>query len=243
MLGALAFALGAHAESVRRGPLDHLLCCGRVSGTLHATGDFTTDQPLKVLPGVEFGADSAVNRPVRRAPAAVQSTPPATPGIAPAAPGAGPPEPSLADLDRPLEIISGYSKISYSQLAGFKFRPPPQPIAAARPPPDVLAQVPAAIRRLDGKKIVLSGYMLPLKLVDGLATEFFFLSSPNACCYGIVPEVNEWMLVKMRREGLPPIQDVPMFLAGRLQVRARWDEGYLIGIYDLDGEGLLKPRN
>jgi hypothetical protein len=167
----------------------------------------------------------------------------AAPLAAPAAPPVpAPPGPALASLDGPLATIGGYSKISYSQLAGFKFRPPPQPIATDKPPPEVLAQVPAAIRRLDGKKVVLTGYMLPLTLKDGLATEFFFLSSPNACCYGTVPEVNEWMHVKMRQEGLPPVQDVPLYLAGRLHVRARWDEGYLIGIYDLEGDGLLKPR-
>jgi hypothetical protein len=144
----------------------------------------------------------------------------------------------LAGLERPVKV-SGYSKISYSQLAAFKFRPPAQPVSAGQPPPDVLAQVPAAIRRLDGQKVVLIGYMLPLKLEAGLATEFFFLSSQNACCYGVMPEVNEWMLVKMRKEGLPPVQDVPMFLAGRLHVRPRWEEGYLLGIYDLEGDGLL----
>ena len=173
---------------------------------------------------------------------AAQPAAPANPPAASTAPAAEPPESALAALDGPLVTISGYSKISYSQLAGFKFRPPPQPIATDQPPPDALAHVPAAIRRLDGKNVVLTGYMLPLKLENGLTTEFFFLSSPTACCYGLIPEGNEWMLVKMRKEGLPPIQDVPIFLAGRLHVRARWDEGYLLGIYDLEGDGLLKPR-
>jgi hypothetical protein len=48
------------------------------------------------------------------------------------------------------------------------------------------------------------------------------------------------MLVRMRGEGLPPVQDVPVFLAGRLTVRPRWEEGYLHGIYELEGHGLLR---
>ncbi len=171
---------------------------------------------------------------------------PAAPVLAPAetppAADTAAARPSLADLARGAPTVSGYSHLHYSQLAGFKFRPPPQPIAADRPPPDVLAQVPAELRKFDGRKVVLTGYMLPLKLENGLATEFFFLSSPTLCCYGVIPEVNEWMLVKMRGEGLPPIQDVPMFLAGRLQVRPRWEDGYLLGIYEMEGHGLLKPR-
>lgn len=128
---------------------------------------------LRVV-GTLFLALSAAAAPSNPSSAAT-----AAPLAAPAAPPSPvPPGPALASLDAPLATIGGYSKISYSQLAGFKFRPPPQPIATDRPPPEVLAQVPAAIRRLDGKKVVLTGYMLPLTLKDGLATEFFFLSSP-----------------------------------------------------------------
>lgn len=242
MLGALAFTLAADAAPFRGPPVDHSACCGRgFNPLLHDTGDSAVDA-LNLLPGVEFGADSAINRPSRRAPASVR-TASAAPSASAPLPPAVPPGPSLAALEGPLETISGYARIAYSQLAGFKFHPPPQPIATEKPPPDVLQQVPASIRKLDGKKVVLTGYMLPLKLENGLTTEFFFLSSPSACCYGIIPEMNEWMLVRMRGEGLPPIQDVPMFLAGRLHVRARWDDGYLVGIYDLEGEGLLKPRS
>ena len=148
----------------------------------------------------------------------------------------------MAALARGVPTVSGYSHLSFAQLAGFKFRPPPQPVPAGAPAPEVLAQVPAAIRRFDGRKVVLTGFMLPLKLEGGLATEFFLLSNPSLCCYGIMPEMNEWMHVRMRGEGLPPVQDVPVFLAGILKVRARWEAGYLTGIYELEGHGLLKPR-
>jgi hypothetical protein len=147
----------------------------------------------------------------------------------------------LAGLERPVKV-SGYSKISYSQLAAFKFRPPAQPVSAGQPPPDVLAQVPAAIRRLDGRKVVLTGFMLPTKLENGYATEFLFLSSSQLCCFGITPALNEWILVRMRKEGLPAVQDVPVALAGRLRVQARWSEGFLTSIYELEGDGLLKIK-
>lgn len=161
-------------------------------------------------------------------------------GAGAAEPAPPPAEDPLATLARGVPTISGYSHLSFAQLAGFKFRPPPQPVPAGEPAPDVLAQVPAAIRRFDGRKVVLTGYLLPLRLEKGLAVEFFLLSSPTLCCYGTVPEVNEWMLVRMRDEGLPPVQDVPVFLAGRLAVKPRWEEGYLHGIYEMEGHGLLR---
>lgn len=46
----------------------------------------------------------------------------------------------------------------------------------------------------------------------------------------------------MKKEGLPPVQDVPMLLAGRLRVRAQWDDGMLSTIYELEGDGLLKTK-
>ncbi len=174
--------------------------------------------------------------------AALTAAPAATAGAPPPAPAPASGA-TLADLARGAPSVSGYAHLHYSQLAGFKFQPPPQPIPPDRPPPDVLAQIPAAIRKYDGRKVVLTGYLLPLKLENGLATEFFFLSSPTLCCYGVIPEVNEWMLVRMRGEGLPPVQDVPLFLAGRLRVRPRWEDGQLLGIYELEGHGLLKPRS
>ena len=196
------------------GGANHLLCCGTpVEGPQHQR---------------EYALNDLAADPQ-------DTAQPVTPAPAPAGP-------SLAALAGPLETISGYARIHFSQLAGFKFQPPPQPVPAGQPAPDALAQVPAVIRKLDGKKVVLTGFMLPLKLENGFATEFFFLSSRSLCCYGVTPEINEWIHVKMRKEGLPPVQDVPVFLAGRLRVRAQWSDGYLSSLYELEGEGLLKAK-
>jgi len=152
------------------------------------------------------------------------------------------PGPPLSALDGPLELQSGYARIGFSQLAGFPFVAPPQPVPTGQPPPNVLVQVPAAIQRLDGRKVVLTGFMLPTKLENGYATEFLLLSSSQLCCYGITPALNEWIVVRMRKEGLPAVQDVPVALAGRLRVRARWSGGFLTSIYELEGDGLLKIK-
>ena len=239
-LHALLLAAGAAAVLAApfSGPkIDHSLCCPRGYNPLRheerqMAGDFYSD----AVPGLPRGADSAFSVSERRAPAVVADASEKPP--APVLPD-GPP---LSALDRPPEMVAGYAKVHFSQLAGFKYRPPPQPVPAGEAPPDALGQVPELIRGLDGRKVVLSGFMLPLKLENGFATEFFLLSNSSLCCYGIMPEMNEWIHVRMRAEGLPPVQDVPVFLAGKLQVKARWEAGYLTGIYEMEGHGLLKPR-
>ena len=164
-----------------------------------------------------------------------------------AAPSARPilriPGPPLADLDKPIARQSGYAKIAFTQLAGFALDLPGQPLAPGATPPDLLAQVPASIRRLDGQKVVLTGFMLPTKLQEGFATEFLFLGSSQLCCFGTQPAINDWIAVTMTKEGLPPVQDTPMALAGRLRIRPQWAGGFLTGLYFLEGDGLLKLKD
>jgi hypothetical protein len=48
-------------------------------------------------------------------------------------------------------MVAGYAKVHFSQLAGFKYRLPAQPVPVGERPPDALAQVPEVIRQLDGR--------------------------------------------------------------------------------------------
>ncbi len=236
----VAVAGTAVANPFGKGPLDHMLCCGPGAPGEH-------DPLAAVLPG-NAGDSTLPARHERRLPGARPAGSAETAPASAAAPANRPPilrvpGPPLAALDQPLVRQAGYAKIGFSQLAGFDFTPPPQPLAPGAQVPDVLAQVPAAIRKLDGEKVVLTGFMLPTKLEGGLATEFFFLSSSQLCCYGTMPAVNDWIVVKMAKEGLPPVQDVPVALAGRLRVRAQWTDGFLTSLYALDGDGLLKIKD
>lgn len=239
------------APPFAKGPRDHSLCCG-LKPPLDPDGiplDFSDPAYAEYLARLDALSGT---------PAHASTTPPAANSAAPStAPGENQPSktpnpprpllrlpgPPLSALDGPLTTRSGYTEIAFSQLAGFPFTAPTDPLPAGTPPPDLLAQVPASIRRLDGKKVVLAGFMLPTKMENGFATEFFFLSSSQLCCFGTTPAANEWMLVKMKKEGLPAVQDVPMTLAGRLRVRLQWTDGHLTSLYELEGDGLLKPKS
>ncbi len=268
---ALSDAVQA-APPFLRGIRDHSVCCGlKVPLTVDGIPlDFSDPAYAKALalheasPATEALASDAPTTSAAptapatppEAPAPTTSSTPPTPPIEnphskfenppPSPPPSRPilrlPGPPLSALDGRLETQSGYAKIAFSQLAGFPFADPPQPLPPGTPPPDVLAQVPASVRRLDGKKVVLTGFMLPTKMEAGFATEFFFLSSSQLCCFGVTPSANEWIIVKMKKEGLPAVQDVPMSLAGRLRVRAQWTDGFLTSIYELEGDGLLPAK-
>ncbi|MEO7600265.1 MAG: DUF3299 domain-containing protein [Opitutus sp.] len=135
------------------------------------------------------------------------------------------------------EVEQGYLRLGFDRLAGYKFTPPAFD-AAADPktlPPTGEEQIPATVKEWSGKKAIVTGFMLPVKMDNGLVTEFLLVKDPMMCCYGTVPNMNEWVVVKMSK-GVRPLMDVPISFYGQLKVGAMFENGYMTGIYQLDGE-------
>ena len=132
----------------------------------------------------------------------------------------------------------GYLKLGFDQLASYTFVPPAfDPAAApAAKPPTGEEQIPDGVKSWNGKKAVVTGFMVPVKMEKGLVTEFLLMRNTMACCYGAVPNMNEWVIVKMNKGGVAPLMDVPVQFFGELKVGAMFENGYMTGLYELDGE-------
>jgi hypothetical protein len=140
----------------------------------------------------------------------------------------------------PPEVVNGYLKLGFDRLASYKFIAPPfDPAAEPKvDPPTGEEQIPAEVKAWSGQKAVLTGFMLPVKMENGLVTEFLLLKDPMMCCYGTVPNMNEWVVVKMTK-GVKPLMDTPISFSGVLKVGAMFENGYLTGIYLLEGEKMV----
>jgi hypothetical protein len=150
--------------------------------------------------------------------------------------GAATPAAPAAPLTAP-EVENGYLKLGFDQLASYPFTPPAFDPAAdpnAKPPTGE-EQIPAMVKSWNGKKAVITGYMVPVKMDKGLVTEFLLMRNTMACCFGTVPNMNEWVIVKMKK-GVQPMMDVPVAFYGELKVGAMFENGYMTGLYELDGE-------
>src|SRR3954466_16129159 len=91
------------------------------------------------------------------------------------------------------EVEQGYLRLGFDRLASFKFTPPPFD-ATADPkatPPSGEEQIPATVKAWSGKKAIVTGFMLPVKMDNGLVTEFLLVKDAMMCCYGAVPNMNE----------------------------------------------------
>jgi len=162
--------------------------------------------------------------------AAVASTPPAAPAAQPAEA-----EPAVDE--------KGFLNVGFEKLSSFNFVVSDEQMLntneteSATSPGD---QIPKEIRSLNQKRIGLKGFMLPLKVESGLVTEMLIMKDQSMCCYGTVPKINEWVSVKMK-DGVKAVMDQPVTIYGKLNVGEMRENGYLVGIYSLDGEGMAGP--
>jgi hypothetical protein len=145
----------------------------------------------------------------------------------------------VAQLQIPApEVDGGYLKLGFDRLSSYKFIAPEyDPLANPKAtPPTGEEQIPPAVKGWSGRKAVVTGFMLPTKLDGGKAVEFLLMANQMACCYGTVPNMNDWVIVKIPK-GVPIIQDVPISFRGMFKVSATFESGYMTGIYELQAEG------
>lgn len=130
-----------------------------------------------------------------------------------------------------------YEKVGFDRLASFTFTPPEaDPAKPSTPPPSGAAQIPEKIKALDQQKVAVTGFMLPVKMEGSLVKEFLLVKDPMMCCYGVMPKLNEWIVVKMTGGGVKPLMDIPITFEGKLHVGEMYENGYLTGLYLLDGD-------
>lgn len=158
---------------------------------------------------------------------AVAPLSPATPTPAVVAP-----EFALAGFD----ILSGYNIEVSDELLG----PVTNDLAAVTAKTEAL--IPTAVKALNQKRVALKGFMLPLKVEGGLVTEMLIMKDQSMCCYGSTPKLNEWVSIKMTGAGVKAIMDQPVTLFGKLHVGEMRENGYLVGIYRMDGEKMQGPE-
>jgi hypothetical protein len=114
----------------------------------------------------------------------------------------------------------------------------PQEIEAARKKD----QVPDWIRVYQNKRVALTGYLMPLQVENGLAKKFIMMKDINTCCYGAVPNMNDYVVVSMKGEGVRPVQDVPVELVGILRIEEKYENGYVTSLFQLEGEKFLGAK-
>lgn len=130
---------------------------------------------------------------------------------------------------------NGYLRLGFDRLASYRFVTPKYDPASGESQGGGEEQIPETVKAWNGRKAIVTGFMLPVKMEGPLVTEFLLVKDAMMCCYGVVPNMNEWVVVRMPK-GVRPLMDVPVDFHGVLKVGAMFENGYLVGIYLLEGE-------
>jgi hypothetical protein len=134
-----------------------------------------------------------------------------------------------------------YLNIDFQLLASYPFDAPNDKITNDTQIALVEKQIPAAIKALDGKNVLVRGFMVPVKDVQGRSTEFLIVRDQPTCCYSGMTTITEFVSVKVPGLGVESIMDQPVTVQGKLHVGAMLESGYVLGVYKMDGLKLADP--
>lgn len=138
--------------------------------------------------------------------------------------------PRLGDDHDPAESRIGIDddtlEVSFFELTAFDY------------PLNEDTTIPSAIRELDGERVVIFGYMIPLDYHRKKVRKFFLSATLSGCCFGNTPKLNEIIEVEMA-EGIRLFAHKWVKVTGRFGVGETLDlSGAVANIYRLDGDSV-----
>jgi hypothetical protein len=102
-----------------------------------------------------------------------------------------------------------------------------------------LEDLPDAIKALDGKRVEMQGFLLPLYDYDDIR-EFSLVANHMSCCFGFVAGLNGQVYVKLAGPRGLPWTSEPLRVVGTFRARERKEAGYVLHVYALeDAEAVI----
>lgn len=97
------------------------------------------------------------------------------------------------------------------------------------------SEVPQELLDFNGKKIAVSGFMVPLSLEATRVTDFVLVRNQLLCCYGQTPKMNEWVYVALE-EPTEVQLDLPVTVAGDFYVGEDMEGDQVLSLYRMMGQ-------
>jgi hypothetical protein len=150
-----------------------------------------------------------------------------------------------ADVPPPSEVSIGGEKLldlGFATLSTFPYNIVDAGSGASKAEIEAAAkidQIPKWAHAFDGRKIVLTGYMMPVQVEGGRAKKFVMMKDIMTCCYGAVPKMNDYVVVEMKGDGVEAIQDIPVQVVGVMHISEKREDGYVVSLFEMDGEKFL----
>ena len=104
----------------------------------------------------------------------------------------------------------------------------------------VNSMIPEKIRGLEGREVSVEGFMIPTTYEKDKVTEFLLARDPMGCCYSTVPEMHQFIKIRVKSPGVKEMIYSTVRARGILHVGAERENGTLASIYRMDGISVEK---
>ncbi|MGC3957928.1 MAG: DUF3299 domain-containing protein [Verrucomicrobiota bacterium] len=154
--------------------------------------------------------------------------------------GCGHPKPkaTTALLPPPAVMVArDYQPVSFEALAAFPLKVD-WLVNPTNPGLDTLQRtgdIPEVIKSLHGQKVELRGFLKPLQQDASGMREFLLMRGHALCCQTNVPQINEWVHVRMIGPSLPFVPESQFIVRGVFAVGEAMGAGNVVSVYRLAG--------
>ena len=147
----------------------------------------------------------------------------------------------------PTEMIGAYLRVPFGFLGYYWLDEPdwrqmadPKYVASL----SYDTEIPDEVKQMDGKKVAITGFMLPIDVDKGKVTQFLLLKSTLSCCFGIAPRINEVIYVESsKKQKIQAVMDIPITVFGKLSVGQQFRKDVmLVGVYHLALDEVKRGR-
>jgi hypothetical protein len=145
------------------------------------------------------------------------------------------------DNPRVKELATEYKAMTFDELGDFYYYAPDP---WETPDKELLKtnKIPDKVKALSGKKVALTGFMMPIDQDADGSKEFVLNGSYDMCGFGGPVAINQWVMVNYTGNGRVPYTHLPMTIFGELEVGEDYREGRLFSIYRMKAKAASTPQ-
>jgi hypothetical protein len=93
--------------------------------------------------------------------------------------------------------------------------------------------IPPDVQALNGSKIRLNGYMIPMDQAESI-TEFALVPSLFSCCFGQPPQIQHTIVVHVPKGKAVSYYPDEISVEGTLTVNEKKEDGFIVSIFEVD---------
>ncbi len=140
------------------------------------------------------------------------------------------------EIDPDEEVL----QLNFDDMADFEYTPPTlDEIDEGTLRPN---QIPDSVLAFNNKVVEIEGYMIPIEVEQGKVQSFILSRTLSGCCFGDMPNIQEWVDVKMQEDrDADYIPYAPVLVIGRISVGEVVDEYGITSLYRMIAESVEDP--